>query len=117
MMRDTALYYPLRNLVGVRNEGVWPSLRKLAAAVLNEDMHAVGTSEKQKQKVDHSYLSLAASRLSIGCEVAGRFLLTATFVVRALMGRSHQYLFSFCTASTVVAFIIINALGILLLYC
>lgn len=41
-MRDTALYYPLRNLVGVRNEGVWPSLRKLAAAVLNEDMHAVG---------------------------------------------------------------------------
>ncbi|OWT38207.1 hypothetical protein C362_04074 [Cryptococcus neoformans Bt1] len=44
MMRDTALYYPLRNLVGVRNEGVWPSLRKLAAAVLNEDMHAVGTA-------------------------------------------------------------------------
>lgn len=44
MTRDTALYYPLRNLVGVRNEGVWPSLRKLAAAVLNEDMHAVGTA-------------------------------------------------------------------------
>lgn len=44
MMRDTALYYPLRNLVDVRNEGVWPSLRKLAAAVLNEDMHAVGTA-------------------------------------------------------------------------
>lgn len=44
MMRDTALYHPLRNLVGVRNEGVWPSLRKLAAAVLNEDMHAVGTA-------------------------------------------------------------------------
>lgn len=43
-MRDTALYYPLRNLVGVKNEGVWPSLRKLAAAVLNEDMHAVGTA-------------------------------------------------------------------------
>lgn len=42
MMRDTALYYPLRNLVGVRSEGIWPSLKKLAAAVLNEDMHAAG---------------------------------------------------------------------------
>lgn len=42
MMRDTALYYPLRNLVGVRIEGLWPSLKKLAAAVLNEDMHAAG---------------------------------------------------------------------------
>ncbi|WVO21430.1 uncharacterized protein IAS62_002738 [Cryptococcus decagattii] len=42
MMRDTALYDPLRNLVGVRSEGIWPSLKKLAAAVLNEDMHAAG---------------------------------------------------------------------------
>lgn len=44
MMRDTALYYPLRTLVGVRSEGVWPSLRKLAAAVLNMEMHAAGTA-------------------------------------------------------------------------
>lgn len=42
MMRDTALYYPLRSLVGVRSESIWPSLKKLAAAVLNEDMHAAG---------------------------------------------------------------------------
>ncbi|KAL0247287.1 hypothetical protein I308_104323 [Cryptococcus tetragattii IND107] len=42
MMRDTALYYPLRNLVGVRIVGLWPSLKKLAAAVLSEDMHAAG---------------------------------------------------------------------------
>lgn len=59
MMRDTALYYPLRNLVGVRIEGLWPGLKKLAAAVLNEDMHAAGIAHDPVHLVFFFWWSVA----------------------------------------------------------
>ncbi|KAK8864716.1 hypothetical protein IAR55_001970 [Kwoniella newhampshirensis] len=37
--RDTALYYPLRRLVGVNREGEYPSLKSLAAKVLGREIH------------------------------------------------------------------------------
>ncbi|WVQ81837.1 hypothetical protein IAT38_003964 [Cryptococcus sp. DSM 104549] len=41
-MRDTALYYPLRKMVGVRQEGVWPGLKTLAEKVLGKEIHKEG---------------------------------------------------------------------------
>lgn len=37
-MRDTALFYPLRRLAGVTNEGQYPALRKLAKEVLGHEI-------------------------------------------------------------------------------
>lgn len=37
-MRDTALYYPLRKVLDVSNEGAQPGLKKLAKAILDRDV-------------------------------------------------------------------------------
>lgn len=37
-MRDTALFYPLRQRVGVTHEGQYPALRTIAKEVLNRDI-------------------------------------------------------------------------------
>lgn len=37
-MRDTALFYPLRERVGVTKEGQYPALRTIAKEVLNRDI-------------------------------------------------------------------------------
>ncbi|CAD6586103.1 MAG: hypothetical protein TREMPRED_004333 [Tremellales sp. Tagirdzhanova-0007] len=39
-VRDTSLYIPLRQLVGVQREGEYPSLKKLAAKVLDQVIQA-----------------------------------------------------------------------------
>ncbi|TXT11110.1 hypothetical protein VHUM_01861 [Vanrija humicola] len=38
-VRDTALFYPLRERMGVKTEGMYPSLRGMAKEVLGKDMH------------------------------------------------------------------------------
>ncbi|WVQ99757.1 hypothetical protein IAU59_006899 [Kwoniella sp. CBS 9459] len=40
LFRDTALYFPLRQLVGVTKEGEYPSLKKLSKAVLGVNIQA-----------------------------------------------------------------------------
>lgn len=37
-MRDTALYYPLRQRMGVHREGEYPSLRAMAREVLGREI-------------------------------------------------------------------------------
>jgi RNA exonuclease 4 len=37
-MRDTALYYPLRQRCGVKGEGNYPSLQRMAKEVLGRDI-------------------------------------------------------------------------------
>ncbi|WWC88974.1 uncharacterized protein L201_003889 [Kwoniella dendrophila CBS 6074] len=38
LFRDTALYYPLRKLMGIKREGEFPSLKKLSKEILNLDI-------------------------------------------------------------------------------
>jgi len=53
-VRDTALYYPLRERMGITHEGKFPALRSLARDVLGVEMQEgehcpVSFQEKKKQ--------------------------------------------------------------------
>ena len=37
-VRDTSLYYPIRQLVNVKREGEYPGLKTLATKILNRDI-------------------------------------------------------------------------------